>query len=57
VGALKVLEKTLARHPFDRDSLAALAAFWREAGDFPKAVAYAKRLHALDEPDPQLVMR
>jgi hypothetical protein len=57
VGALKVLEKTLARHPFDRDSLAALAAFWREAGNFPKAVAYAKRLHALDEPDPQLVMR
>jgi hypothetical protein len=54
---LKELQKTFARHPFDRDTLSALAAFWRETGDFPKAVTYAKRLRALEEADPELVMR
>jgi predicted CXXCH cytochrome family protein len=55
--AIKELEKTFVRHPFDRNVLSALSTYWREVGNFPKAVAYAKRLHTLDEQDTDLVMR
>jgi tetratricopeptide (TPR) repeat protein len=42
--AIKVLEVSLARHPYDRDSLAALANFYRAAGDSAGAASCARRL-------------
>ena len=50
--ALSELERVLARHPYDRDSLAALTLFCREAGEPHKADAYAVRLEALDPRSP-----
>jgi predicted CXXCH cytochrome family protein len=52
--ALVVLEDNLARHPYDRDSLAALANFYRSAGNRRKAVIYAKRLAELEPNDAQV---
>ena len=46
--ALRTLESVLVRHPYDRDSLSALAAYYREAGDVRHALRYAERLEALD---------
>jgi hypothetical protein len=37
----------LARRPYDRDTLSALAAFHREAGKPERAIPYAARLQAL----------
>lgn len=45
--ALRELEGVLRRRPYDRESLAALVAFYREAKDDGRALAYAKRLAAL----------
>ncbi len=45
--AVRALEALLARHPYDRDSLSALVAFHREAGDVRNALRYAQRLEAL----------
>jgi len=46
--ALEVLEGNVARHPYDRDSLAALVSFYRSAGNPSKAADYAKRLAELE---------
>ena len=42
--AMTVLKDSLARHPGDRDTLLALVAFSRDAGDFAAALEYAERL-------------
>ncbi len=52
--ALTRLAEVLARHPYDRDSLSAMMAFHREAGDLRNALRYAKRLEALDPADSEL---
>src|SRR5262249_39656739 len=49
--ALRELERVLHRHPSDRDSLAALVAFRREAGELREALAAAERLAAVDPQD------
>ena len=46
--ALAVLENDVARHPYDRDSLAALVSLYRSAGNPEKAAGYAKRLAELE---------
>jgi len=45
--AVAVLEAGLGRHPYDRDILGALAAFYRDMGRPEKARTYAERLRAL----------
>jgi Flp pilus assembly protein TadD len=52
--ALDVLEDNLARHPYDRDSLAALTDFYRSAGNPRKAVIYARRMAELEPNDAQV---
>jgi Flp pilus assembly protein TadD len=52
--ALEVLQDNIARHPYDRDSLAALANLYRSAGNPRKAVVYAKRLAELEPDDAQV---
>jgi tetratricopeptide (TPR) repeat protein len=52
--ALRVLERSLAAHPFERETLSALATFSEEARQLKDARAYASRLLALD-PDNQEV--
>ena len=52
--ALDVLEGDVARHPYDRDALAALVNFYRSAGNPRKATAYAKRLAELESNDTQV---
>ena len=51
--ALTVLKASLAKHADDRDTLAALISFSREAGDAAGALAYAVRLEQIS-PDPEL---
>jgi tetratricopeptide (TPR) repeat protein len=53
--ALDVLENDLVRHPYDCDVLAALAGFYRSAGNPGQAAGYAKRLAELGHecPDAQ----
>jgi predicted CXXCH cytochrome family protein len=46
--ALRELEGVVGRHPYDRDVLAALVAFHREANELREALAFAERLAALD---------
>jgi predicted CXXCH cytochrome family protein len=50
--AIATLKSALARHPEDRDILAALATFNRDAGDFAAALEYAERLAHLVPGDP-----
>jgi tetratricopeptide (TPR) repeat protein len=45
--ALRGLEAVLRRRPYDRDTLAALVAFYREAGDPRAAQPFVARLEAL----------
>jgi Flp pilus assembly protein TadD len=52
--SLDVLEDGVARHPYDRDSLAALANFYQSEGNRRKAVIYAKRLAELEPNDAQV---
>jgi Flp pilus assembly protein TadD len=52
--AAELLEATHLRHPTDRDVLAALVSFAREAGDFAVALRHARELAALDPTDAQL---
>jgi cytochrome c-type biogenesis protein CcmH/NrfG len=42
--AIEVLERVLARHPYDRDTLSALVAYAREQSRPRQALAYARRL-------------
>jgi tetratricopeptide (TPR) repeat protein len=50
--AIATLKDALARHPEDRDTLAALTTFNRDAGDFAAALEYAERLAHLAPSDP-----
>lgn len=50
--AIRVLEKLLSRHRYDRDALLAVTLFERDAGDHRRALVYARRLAEL-EPDSQ----
>jgi len=52
--ALKALEGVLARHPYDRDVLFALASYEREKGDVAKAAQRAKLLLEIDPDDAEL---
>ena len=45
--AIRELERVITQHPYDRDTLSALAAFLREAGETERAIAYAARMQAL----------
>jgi cytochrome c-type biogenesis protein CcmH/NrfG len=42
--AIEVLERVLARHPYDRDTLSALVAYAREQSRPHQALVYARRL-------------
>jgi Flp pilus assembly protein TadD len=46
--AMKVLQAALARHPYDRDLLFALASFERAAGDAARAREHARLLRELE---------
>ncbi len=52
--AITVLKESLARHPSDRDTLSALIAFNRAAGDIGAALTYAERLATVTPDDPNL---
>ncbi len=52
--AIDVLEDDVARHPYDREALAALVNFYRSAGNPGKAAGYAKRLAELEPNDAQV---
>jgi len=52
IAAIETLERNLAAHPFDRDSLAALVSFCYRAGRSGEALTYAGRLDELDRDDP-----
>jgi tetratricopeptide (TPR) repeat protein len=47
-GALQQLRAVLDRHPYDRDSLAAIVSFLREENDAAAAQMFAARLEALE---------
>jgi predicted Zn-dependent protease len=47
--ALRLLEQNLSRHPADRDTLAALASYHREAGDAAKSAEYEAVLRTLGQ--------
>jgi predicted CXXCH cytochrome family protein len=49
--AIEALKKNLARHPDDRDTLLALIAFNRDAGDIVSALGYAEQLNSLTPDD------
>ena len=52
--AMTVLKANLARHPDDRDTLLALVAFNRDAGDIGSALRYAEQLTRIAPADPNL---
>ena len=52
--AIEALKKSLARHPDDRDTLLALIAFNRDAGDIVSALSYAEQLNSLTPDDTNL---
>jgi tetratricopeptide (TPR) repeat protein len=52
--AMAVLKANLARHPDDRDTLLALVAFNRDAGDIGSALGYAEQLTRIAPADPNL---
>ncbi len=54
--AIQELETVLQRHPNDRDSLLALVAFQRDAGNLDAARSYARRLAALEPDNPDVRM-
>ncbi len=49
-AAIAVLDRSLKRNPYDRDSLAALANFYERAGDHAKALKYEGLLDRLKKP-------
>ena len=53
--ARDVLKNTLARHPFDRDTLMAFASYAMEAGQFAEALDAAQRLTELEPDRPEFV--
>jgi tetratricopeptide (TPR) repeat protein len=52
--AIQMLETVLAKHPNDRDTLMALAAFQRDADRFDAAREYARRLAQLEPDNPEV---
>jgi predicted CXXCH cytochrome family protein len=52
--AMTILKQILADHPDDRDTIQAIMAFARDAGDVATALAYAKRLAQLAPNDPNV---
>lgn len=52
-AALDTLSRTLRRHPYDRDVLAALASINRDAGNLDAARRYVERMLELRPGDPQ----
>jgi Flp pilus assembly protein TadD len=52
--AIETLEQSLLRHPYDRDTLAALVSFTREQTGPRQALMYARRLAALDPTNAEL---
>ena len=53
-SAIETLERSIKSHPYDRDSLAALIGFCDQAGQYPEAYNYARRLNELEPGNPQL---
>jgi Flp pilus assembly protein TadD len=53
-AAIETLEGNVKAHPYDRDSLTALAGFCEQAGKYEEALTYAQRLAELDPGDPQV---
>jgi len=49
--ALSLLKQNLQRHPTDRETLAALISFYRQAGNAANALDYAQRLQRLEPSD------
>jgi len=47
-AAIDALSRVLARHPYDRDTLAALVSYTREQGDHRQALLYARRLAEIE---------
>ncbi len=52
-AAINVLEAEVERHPYDGDSLAALAGFYGKAGNRRRGATYADRLIELEPDNPQ----
>jgi cytochrome c-type biogenesis protein CcmH/NrfG len=52
--AMQALERVLARHPHDRETLAALIAYSREQRNPRRALAYARRLGEVDPTDAEV---
>jgi predicted CXXCH cytochrome family protein len=52
--AIEMLESSIKVHPYDADSLAALANFLEQSGDPAKALIYANRLNELEPGNPQV---
>jgi len=53
-AAIETLEANVKAHPYDRDSLTALADFCDQAGKVEEALTYARRLDELDPGDIQV---
>ena len=53
-AAIETLETSLKRHPYDRDSLAALVNFLEQSGNSTAALTYAHRLQELEPGNPQV---
>jgi len=53
-AAIETLESSIKVHPYDRDSLAALANFLELSGDPAGALTYANRLEELEPENPQV---
>ena len=53
-AAIETLESSVKRHPYNRDSLAALVNFLQQAGHSAKALTYARRLDELEPENPQV---
>ena len=51
-AAIETLETSIKRHPYDRDSLAAIVTFLESSGDRDKATTYARRLNELEPVNP-----
>ena len=51
--AIQTLEAVLTKHPNDRDTLLALAAFQRDAGNLEAAQSYARRWAILEPDNPE----
>jgi predicted CXXCH cytochrome family protein len=52
--ATEALQRVLARHPHDRDTLSALVGYSREAGNSRQALAYARQLVLLEPGNAEL---